>query len=99
MTIFQHTVLKQLDRIETLLLRSLSLEVLLVSIGDDILAGVSEIETVEASMQTLLEQLFAALQGAINTGDMTKVQEAMTRITALKDKMVAATIANTPAAV
>lgn len=64
---------------------------------DQLVAEVAEIKTVEASEAALLDKLFGLLQAAVDTGDIAKVQSAITDLQAVKADAVAAIARNTPA--
>lgn len=65
---------------------------------DALVQTVSELSTVVDSENALLDQVFALLQAAIDSGDMAKVQQAKNDLEAKKAEMVAAIVRNTPAA-
>lgn len=85
----------KLDWIRRMLLKILTMEVYQVLTIDDILNDVSELPTINDS----LDALFAQLQALIEAGktDPAKLQQAHDLISAQKERTKAAIVANTPA--
>ena len=65
---------------------------------DTLEASVTRSKTVEGSAITLMQGLKGALDAAIASGDMTRVQAISDGIGANTDALAAAVVANTPAA-
>ena len=65
---------------------------------DSLVAQVAQIKTTGDSAIALLQKLFTLLQGAVDTGDMGKVQQAIDDLKAETQSLADAVTANTPAA-
>ena len=64
---------------------------------DDLVVAVAELRTVADSSEALLDKLFGIIQGAIDTGDLAKVQTAVDELKAEAAELAAAVVRNTPA--
>ena len=73
-------------------------EVLQMAVLDDLEREVSELSTASDSAIALLQGLKAALDEAIATGDLNRVQAVVDQIDAKEKALAAAVVANTPSA-
>lgn len=86
------------DRLDRTLDTLLAKETTMAKTLDDVLADVTAETTVTQSAITLLQQIKAALDAAIASGDVTKIQAISDQLEANTAALAAAVTANTPAA-
>lgn len=91
-------VWNKLLAVEALLNQVLEREKHMSKVVDDLAAEVAGLKSVIVSAETLLTKLFALVQGAIDTGDITKVQVVIDDLKAQKAELAASVEANTPPA-
>ncbi len=89
-------VLASLKRSEKLLGRILEEERNMSKVVDDLVVQVQGLRGVVDSADALLAKLFALIQGAIDTGDVAKVQAALDDLKVQQSDLAAAVAANTP---
>lgn len=70
----------------------------MTKVVDDLVGQVKSLRGVVDSADALLAKLFALIQGAIDTGDVTKVQAALDDLKAQQTDLANAVAANTPPA-
>ena len=87
---------RTLERVERALAQLDYRSAFIMALLDDTLAKVTDIETVEGSIEALLADISQKLKDAGT--DPVKIAELNARLDALKERMAAAVVANTPAA-
>jgi len=93
-----HGLAEKLDTLLTLARASQHTEGVLSMDLATILQKVTDLDTVEASMEALLSELSTELKAALANSDQTALQAIADKLDAEKQKMIDAVTANTPAA-